>query len=393
MRVFADDFWELRRSGRDPIAAGLTAARVAAYLEDSWRAAYPPVPAGEIVAALPREWWMPMLEAALAAALSPEARGARELVKAVAAREPALFASDPMALLVRRAVPSGFLRAQAATVVPALREALCGAQGVVAATALLRLGVAHEGEVQRALDGGGLDARALAMAVGSVGYEIEGGRLRRLFGGGVYELAFAPGTFDALPSRTVPAAAWREGERAHAMGGTVDGVDASGARVVLQHVLTLDPVPPDLGVSVARLVLAVDLGALTEEGTAHAYVHEADGRVRVLGRGGAAHPTIVEMRVQLARIEGAALDRTWGEGPGARCDRVGGVPFFVQEAAYPACPGCGRAMVHVLSIDSGLPLAAPGRFESATLEWGSGGVASAFWCDGCRTSAWTWACT
>lgn len=395
MRAFADDFWEIRRTGRDPIAAGLTAERVAAYLEESWGAAYPPVPARELVAALPREWWMPMLDAALAVALTPEARGARELVKAVAVREPALFASDPLALLARQAVPPGFLRTQARTVVPALREALAGAhpQAIAAAVALLRLGVEHEGEVQRALDAGVLEANGFAWAARGVGYELEGSRLRRLFAPGAYELAFAPGALDGLASRPQPAPAWREGERSRAMGGSVEAVDASGAHVVLQHVLTLDPVPEDLGVSLARLVLAVDLGALTDEGTPHSLRHEEDGSVRALGRPGAPHPALVQMRVQLSRIEGQALDRRWGEGPGARCDRVGGLPFFVQEPMYPECPGCGRTMVHLMSIDSGLPLAAPGRFESLELEWGSGGVANAFWCDGCRTSTWTWTCS
>ncbi|WP_374583752.1 hypothetical protein [Pseudoduganella sp.] len=68
--------------------------------------------------------------------------------------------------------------------------------------------------------------------------------------------------------------------------------------------------------------------------------------------------------------------------------RLGGHPTWVQSAGYPDCPCCSRKMRFILQLDSGLPSA-----DGEEWLWGSGGVAYAFSCAPCRTTAYLWQCT
>lgn len=62
---------------------------------------------------------------------------------------------------------------------------------------------------------------------------------------------------------------------------------------------------------------------------------------------------------------------------------MGGHPCWVQQVGeYPACPECGRTMLFLLQLDSGLPTADGGECAR-----GNSGMCYAFCCDACRVSA------
>jgi hypothetical protein len=160
----------------------------------------------------------------------------------------------------------------------------------------------------------------------------------------------------------------------------------------LHHVLTLDPVPADLGISASRLVLATSLDALAEEGCEHFCQHEPDGTVVTDDETGS-HPAFRETRVSLVRSPAARFQDWDNRKRDENLFRLGGFPVFVQAPSYPRCSRCKKTMMHLLSLDSDLPLDSEGPNGCVDFDWGSGGVANIFWCDGCRVSAWTWGCT
>lgn len=215
-----------------------------------------------------------------------------------------------------------------------------------------------------------------------------------------FEIAYDEGTFARSLWSIAPPK--HVGAHEHAMGGWVWATHPSGVRVRMHHVITLDPVPEGLGITLSRLVLAIDLDWCRDERVERYFAHDAHGELVANDRridpesiaNEESHPPLRAMRVQLVPIAGdEALDRRWGRRNGERCDRVGGEAFDVQGPPEADCSACHRPMRHVVSLDSGLPLEGVLPNGTSDLWWGSGGVASCFWCDGCRTSAWSWACT
>ena len=402
MKLFEARYWEMLRAKSDPVSAGFTAELVHDYvLATAEHVMSPGVRPLDTLRAFPRGWWWPAMEVILEGERVPGSwRSDREYVHALAIVEPERFASAPLALIARQIRIDALFRAHRDQVTPLLREALgdpsCAHRSEVARI-LLMLSRAHEDEVDRALVAGQLPHAEWPLRW--AGYTVEDGRLRRLVSDVVFEIAYEPGYLAEADSKAGPS--WDPSARAHALGGRVEARHASGARVRMHHALTLDPVPEGLGVSLPRLVLGLDLAWCADEGVERWFAHDERGELianddRIDDHSVAyeeSHPAIVVTRVQLAPIAGEALHRTWGEGGEARCDRVGGLAYFVQDASYPDCTTCGRVMPHLVSLDSRLPL--DGVLDNGTraLWWGSGGVATCFWCDRCRISAWSWACT
>lgn len=401
MKAFEARYWEMRRAGTDPARAGFTAEMVEGYvLATAEHVTYPGVRPSELLSMFPRGWWWPAMEVILHGERRPGRwKSDREYVEALAEAEPEHFAHDPLALVARGIHNDRFHRTHRATVTPPLLAALadeaCPYREQVAVL-LLMLSSEHVPAIERALASDVVEGWGLAHA----GYACEDGRLRPLFGDAAFELAYPDGYF-ATEAHPRPRAPRAPGAPSHTLGGRVDALADDGSVVRMHHALTLDPVPPGLGVTLRRLVLGFDLAALAYEGVEHFYAHDDEGRLRADDERAepdgvaeeAVHPALVETRVQLVPIDGEARHRTWGDGPGARCDRLGGHAIFVQDDVYPTCPGCHRHMAHLLSLDSGLPLDGPDANGRRELDWGSGGVANAFWCDPCRRSAWSWACT
>lgn len=159
------------------------------------------------------------------------------------------------------------------------------------------------------------------------------------------------------------------------------------------HVITLEPVPADLGVSLPRLVLVIDLDDAYDEQVGQFIRHDSEG-APLPPESELRMPPLASSHVRLAAAPREAWVQDWGASNGnENLNRLGGLPVFVQDSVHPRCVDCGHPMVHLLSLDSGLRMSAEAPNGVAWWSWGSGGVANGFWCDGCRISCWTHSCT
>ncbi len=165
----------------------------------------------------------------------------------------------------------------------------------------------------------------------------------------------------------------------------------------LHHLLTLDPIPQTLGVSLPRLQLEVCLSCLGWEAMPLFYAHDETGAPRALEEAPRTpeFPTgpMLETQVTLAATGARWQWQDWGLGNGREnLHRVGGHPTWVQSAEYPGCPQCGETMIFLLQLDSDLPLAQGDDVQNLWM-WGSGGIGTVFWCDACRVSGHLLQCT
>lgn len=159
--------------------------------------------------------------------------------------------------------------------------------------------------------------------------------------------------------------------------------------------MTLESVPPGLGVSAGPLTLATCLSCLGWEAEELFYRHAGDGLPESLDQVDPQvqpefpSPHLRVMQVQLASTPPRWRWQEWGRSNGwENLHRLGGHPSWVQDAVYPDCPRCGEAMHFLLQLDSGLPTADGGKWL-----WGSGGLVYVFWCGPCRVSGMFWQCT
>jgi hypothetical protein len=397
-KAFEERFSKIQYADDTSVATRMfTKAQVAAWISaKSLQETDFSYPYEDVLRIFPRPWWNEAIDEVLRS--HSEAAGARRFVEALYKVDPASFAAAPQELVFW---DIGFARTMRAleagrdTALPALSRMLDAAdpRRWKAAAYLLLLDPSREASLlQRASKA---QLREAQSTLSRFGYEVHEGRLRRLWPEAPYHLVFPRGY---LPERLQSSCEEGSFPDAHGarpretpgvrFGGLVKGRTPKGRRLELHHVLSLDPVPADLGVSTSRLVLATRLDTLTEDGGEHFCQHEPDGSVVMDEDETGTHPALRETRVSLVRAP-AARFQDWGSGRGENLFRLGGFPVFVQSPRYPSCSKCKAKMMHLLSLDSGLPLDSP----QASLDWGSGGVANVFWCDACLVSAWTWACT
>jgi hypothetical protein len=159
---------------------------------------------------------------------------------------------------------------------------------------------------------------------------------------------------------------------------------------VLDHLITLDPVPRSFGLagSTTRIELGCCLSCVFEqngEGGAF-YRHDDNGSIlqqaldpEIIGPPELPSEPFVEQSVCLRPAGAEWQAHTWGE-PGS-LHRVGGLPSWVQDVGYERCEDCGVTMSFLLQLDSDLPTVDGARFD-----WANGGMGYVCWCDGCRIS-------
>jgi hypothetical protein len=161
----------------------------------------------------------------------------------------------------------------------------------------------------------------------------------------------------------------------------------------LCRLLEWDAPPPGLGLA-GHLELATCLSCLGWE-PAHGvmcFAHDDDGFAEPLPAPAPADPIepfalLTEHEVTLAPAPARWVMQDWGTSNSCEnLNRVGGEPTWIQNAAYPPCPGCDRTMRALAQLDSDPP-------SDEGWLWGSGGIAYVSWCDGCRISAVQWQCT
>lgn len=170
-----------------------------------------------------------------------------------------------------------------------------------------------------------------------------------------------------------------------------------GCNGQLHHLLTLDPMPDYLGVSLSRLQLEVCLSCLGWDAMPLFYAHDEGGVPRALDEEKRTPQFVTgpfqETHVTLAATGARWQWQDWGlTNARENLHRVGGHPTWIQSAQYPQCPQCEQTMKFLMQLDSDLPMNSPDDCGGAWL-WGSGGIGTLFWCDACRVSGHLLQCT
>lgn len=224
-----------------------------------------------------------------------------------------------------------------------------------------------------------------------VGFGRDGhGELRRLHATAVWHLAFPPGVLEEWASRNPlrcrqPSWPVHTGSgRQHLTSGFLDRpCPACGQR--LHRLLRLDPVPAGIGIT-SRGRVEFAWCPLCDTFTGAGYARHAPD--------GTPEPSTADRSSDLDRepepfedwlipetpVELVQLDERWWQQDWALSNdrenlhRVGGQPTWIQNADYPACPGCTRTM------------SAVGQIAVADL-WNGEGICYLLWCDPCATSA------
>ncbi|HUB41120.1 MAG TPA: hypothetical protein VMA72_19945 [Streptosporangiaceae bacterium] len=223
-----------------------------------------------------------------------------------------------------------------------------------------------------------------------VGFGRDGdGGPRRLHPAAVWHLAFPQEVLNQWASRNPlrrrqPSWPVNAGSgRQHLTSGFLDQTcPACGQR--LHRLLRLDPVPAGLGItSRERVEFAWCPLCGTFPGAGYAR-HAPDGTPEPLvdrprgERGREPEPAedwfIPQTPVELVRLDDRWRRQDWAlsndrENP----HRAGGEPTWIQDARYPACPGCTRTM------------SAAGQIAIADL-WDAEGICYLLWCDPCAIS-------
>jgi len=229
-----------------------------------------------------------------------------------------------------------------------------------------------------------------AWELAGVGFEQDGNILRQLYPDRVLHLAFPLDRQDQLPTAARSALSrlhslthptWAPLERGtgrYRFGGQ-GTTSCEQCRDTLDHLLTLSPIPRNLGVEdLPQLELAACLSCLAEEGTL-AYRHDGNGQPHDLPH---PNPHVVdkadvrplpETTVSLADLGTRWRWQAVGESNGREnLNRLGGHPSWVQYAEYYPCPTCNRTMRFLLQLDVD--------------ELNSDGLGYVLWCNHCKVS-------
>jgi hypothetical protein len=180
-------------------------------------------------------------------------------------------------------------------------------------------------------------------------------------------------------------------------GGEIVSARCNRCRSGLHHLITLDPVPPDLGItSVPHLSLCTCLSCVGWEEDARIgyYQHDAAGDPNDITSSSPGQPQfpvgpMVETTVDLIETPPRWRWQDWAMSNSRQnLHRVGGHPCWVQTPDFPTCPRCNQLMPFLMQLDGDQKTVDAGHHQ-----WGSGGLAYVHWCDGCRVSATFWQCT
>ena len=175
----------------------------------------------------------------------------------------------------------------------------------------------------------------------------------------------------------------------HRFGGWGDVTcGACGGRV--SHLVTLDLVPPTIGVSgLERLELVACLSCIGLYREHLVYQHDQHGTPSDLNDTGAPEQREWQvMPIEETSVGFASLGPRWRWQDFALStfenqSRLGGHPSWIQPAEYPACHGCGGVMRFLLQLDGSFPLA---NGQSSDYLWVAGDKGYIFWCDACKIS-------
>jgi hypothetical protein len=237
----------------------------------------------------------------------------------------------------------------------------------------------------------------------NVGFEGPEQQFRKLYTDTIFHLCFPAGFFrdEAAPVHLVKRnPTWRPRENVRFTGkfGGQSERQCASCGDCLHHVLTLNPLPDNLGVTgLNSLSLETCLSCLGWEERASNlfYRHDELGRPTALAAfGNRVKPQFPAEPLLAAEIILSPTPRRWFWQDWAlsnsreNLNRIGGHPAWIQNADYLTCPICTKRMQHLLQLDSDLTTVDGGQWL-----WGSGGCCYVGWCDKCKASGFQWQCT
>jgi hypothetical protein len=169
----------------------------------------------------------------------------------------------------------------------------------------------------------------------------------------------------------------------------------------LHHLITLDPVPTNLGIkSLNKVTFATCLTCLGWDREMPMFCeHDADGKPRDMIAVAKKTPEfpagpLVETTVHLVETPARWHWQDWGLASNSQnFNRLGGHPSWIQDADFPVCPWCNVRMKFIFQLGDSLMSTSEAFGPAKEWQWGSGGNAYVCWCDACKVSGTFWQCT
>ncbi|MVX35754.1 hypothetical protein [Myroides sp. LoEW2-1] len=154
------------------------------------------------------------------------------------------------------------------------------------------------------------------------------------------------------------------------------------------HMITLNPIPVGLPISLPQLVLGCHLRELNENGVVF-YQHDEQGIPHKIGDlmkiEWVEEKAMVPTEVQIAPTDARWVFQSWASANSREnLFRIGGEPSWVQSGEVLTCPISGEKMNFIMQLDSEIP-----DVEGGEVYYGSGGLCYIFWCDKTRVSGYT----
>ena len=154
------------------------------------------------------------------------------------------------------------------------------------------------------------------------------------------------------------------------------------------HMITLNPIPVGLPISLPQLVFGCHLRELNENGVVF-YQHDEQGIPHKIGDlmkiEWVEEKAMVPTEVQIAPTDARWVFQSWASANSREnLFRIGGEPSWVQSGEVLTCPISGEKMNFIMQLDSEIP-----DVEGGEVYYGSGGLCYIFWCDKTRVSGYT----
>ncbi|MCC9043463.1 hypothetical protein LNQ81_12355 [Myroides sp. M-43] len=172
----------------------------------------------------------------------------------------------------------------------------------------------------------------------------------------------------------------------------VGGYLAEDENNPFMHIITLDPIPKGLNISLPALVLGCHLRELNENGVVY-YQHDEQGIPHKIGELGTIEWTeehaMVPTEVSIVPTEARWAYQSWASSNSREnLFRIGGEPTWVQNADLLTCPISGEKMQFIMQLDSEIP-----DVQGGEVYYGSGGICYIFYCEKSRVSGYVMQCT
>lgn len=172
----------------------------------------------------------------------------------------------------------------------------------------------------------------------------------------------------------------------------------------LNHIITLSPIPQNIGVTtLEKLIIAIDFELFFNSLLCDKYLyyqHNTNGYPSLLSKdivisNDYDKSPIIETKIKLGQTPNEWTNQGWCDGNN---NKISGQPTWVQEPQYLNCPVCNETMIFLMHLNSDLPVNEPkllpdGQVYKDTIMFGSGGICYAYWCDKDKISGYIWQST